>query len=139
MTTRAVYPSRIDTWLVLVIVGAVGLVVAHGILLVPTAPWAALISFGVAIFTGLIVAAMTMPCRYELEADHVLIRCGMIRQRIRYAEITSIAPSRSMLSAPALSVRRVKIGFTYGAQLVSPREREAFIADLQQRVDAATR
>lgn len=139
MTTRAVYPSRIDTWLVLVIVGAVGLVLAHGILLAPTAPWAALISFGVAIFTALIVAAMTLPCRYELEADHVLIRCGMIRQRIRYAEITGVAPSRSMVSAPALSVRRVKIGFKHGAQLVSPREREAFIADLQQRVAAARR
>ncbi|QEI06300.1 PH domain-containing protein [Pigmentiphaga aceris] len=130
------YPSRIDAWLVLVIGGTIGLVVTHGVLLLRTAPLAALISLGVAIFTGAIVAVMTMPCRYELEENHLLIRCGMIRQRIAYADITGIAPSRSLLSAPALSIRRVKINFRHGTQLVSPREREAFIVDLQQRVDA---
>lgn len=135
--TRSAYPSRIDAWLVIVIAAAIVLVLAQGVLLRHTAPVAALLAFGVAVFTGLIVATMTMPCRYELEADHLLIRCGLIRQRIDYADITGIAPSRSLVSAPALSLRRVKIRFTHGVQLVSPREREAFIADLQQRVDAA--
>ena len=79
-----------------------------------------------------------MPCRYTLEADHLLIRCGLIRQRIAYRDITAIAPSRSVLSAPALSLQRVKISYRHtSSQLVSPRERGIFIQMLQDRVRAA--
>lgn len=136
---RASYPSRIDAWLVIAIGAAIVLVLAQAILLLNSAPLASLLAFGVAIFTALVVATMTLPCRYELHDSHLLIRCGMIRQRIAYADITDIAPSRSMASAPALSLRRVKISFAKSSQLVSPRDRDAFMLSLRQRVTAARR
>jgi uncharacterized membrane protein YdbT with pleckstrin-like domain len=134
---RASFPSRLDAWVVITIGAVIALVLAQGILLLNTAPGAALMAVGVAVFTGLTVAAMTLPCRYELDDDHLLIRCGMIRQRIAYAAITRIAPSRSLVAAPALSLRRVKISFAGGSQLVSPRDREVFIQMLQQCVNTA--
>ena len=81
---------------------------------------------------------LLVPCRYTLESDHLLIRCGLIRQRIPYRDITAITPSRSLWSAPALSLQRVKLSYgRSSSQLVSPRERAAFIQALQHRVYAA--
>jgi hypothetical protein len=134
----ATYRSRIDAWLVIIVVAGVAVALMQAVLLHERAPVAALVALGVAIFTVAVVMVMTLPCRYELQSDHLLIRCGLIRQRIAYADITGIAPSRSMVAAPALSLRRVKISFRHGEQLVSPREREDFIAALMKRAPALT-
>jgi len=85
------------------------------------------------------VLALTLPCSYSLEADHLFIRCGFIRRRIPYSQIHRIEPSSNPLSAPALSLRRVKIAYGRSFQLVSPRERERFIEELGQRVGALRR
>jgi hypothetical protein len=52
------------------------------------------------------------------------------------AKIRSVKPSWSLLAAPALSLRRVKITFDHGSCLISPRDREGFIADLEARLKA---
>jgi hypothetical protein len=54
-------------------------------------------------------------------------------------QITDIAPSRSLWSAPAMSLRRVKVSYRGRFMLVSPRERERFIAELTQQVERAKR
>ena len=96
------------------------------------------IAFGVAPFIRALLA-LFLPCNYTLAEDHLLVRAGFRRWRIPYREIRSIQLSRNPLAAPALSLRRVKI--EYGGQftLVSPRQREFFVQELQARADGFRR
>jgi hypothetical protein len=136
-----VFPSRIDAWLAAVVLLAVlsplAVVAVQG---AGSGAGQALV-WAMALLPLLVGGLLLLPCRYTLAGDHLQIRCGLIRQRIAYRDITGIAPSRSILSAPALSLQRVKVSYRRGRglgfQLVSPRERERFMRALQQRVDGA--
>ena len=51
---------------------------------------------------------------------------------IPISSITSIRPSRNPISSPALSLRRLSIRYNkYDEILVSPKDREAFVAALK--------
>lgn len=126
-----VFPSRVDGWLIAVL------------LLAMVSPLAAVwwvgadmvLALASVLVTLLVCGVLLVPCRYTLESDHLLIRCGLIRQRIPYRDITAITPSRSLWSAPALSLQRVKLSYgRTSSQLVSPRDRAAFIQALQHWV-----
>lgn len=123
-----VFPSRVDAWLVFVIGAAVSLCFFEAWRLQSA------VAAGVGGFTSLLVVGFAMPCRYTLTEDHLLIRCGLVRYRVPYAGIQRIEPSRSMLCAPALSVKRVKISSVGRSYLVSPKDRQLFIQALAARV-----
>lgn len=66
---------------------------------------------------------------YEIEGPVLRVRCGPFRWSIPLSEIEHVAPSRSWLSSPALSLDRLEIRRTNGKRiLVSPRDREGFLA-----------
>jgi hypothetical protein len=75
--------------------------------------------------------ALTQPCRYTILDDSLSIRCGIVFYQIPLDEIESVEPSGSWLSAPALSLRRVKVRSKRRTILISPASREAFIEDLR--------
>ncbi|AMP00770.1 hypothetical protein CAter282_2937 [Collimonas arenae] len=131
------FPSKIDLWLVLVLAGTVAFVISIGFSVAHTVPAAKFICFGVAALMALIVWAFCVPCKYVLEADHLLIQAGFIRQCIPYRQITHIDISSNPRSAPALSLQRVKVSFGDAYQLVSPIERERFIRMLRDKVRRA--
>ncbi|MGD9943828.1 MAG: PH domain-containing protein [Burkholderiaceae bacterium] len=132
-----VFPSKIDTWIATLVGTSVVAPIALGLYLLSTSTSAGLTAMGAGAFTAVVVALIAVPCRYELLGDHLLIRSGMIRQRIFYRDIDRIEPSSNPFSAPALSMQRVLITYTGGFQLVSPHQREQFMRLLRQRVDAA--
>lgn len=127
-----VYPSRIDAWLVAVLVGAV-LLCGVPVWLHWHQPGAAAWAVAIAVLTLGVIVAVTVPCRYTLTADDLLIRCGLIRQRIPLRTISRVEPSSSIVSAPALSLRRLKVSYGRRAQYISPRDRAGFIAELTRR------
>lgn len=129
------YATAVDGWIVAVTLAAIGLALAEAILVFPTSPSAAFGSMTIVLLVAGFVGAFSYPCEYLLETDHLLIRAGLARWRIPYARITAIEPSRSLWAGPALSLRRVKIGYGRRFVLVSPRDREDFIAALRARVD----
>jgi hypothetical protein len=131
------FPSRVDLWLVVVLALGLGMALYVAASLRATDPTASLVGFAVAAGLVGLVFIVAIPCTYTLTPTHVLIRAGLIRLRIAYTEITAVEPSRSLWSAPALSLRRVKISFSGGFQLVSPSQRERFIQELRERVRAA--
>jgi hypothetical protein len=131
------YPSRIDAWLVILVGGSVGIVLVLALASYSHSPSESLQSLGVLAATLLFSALVGYPCQYTLTDAQLVIRSGLIRQRIAYRDITAIEPSRSPWAAPALSLRRVKVSFSGRFQLVSPRERERFIDDLRGRVIVA--
>ena len=126
-----VFMSRVDAWLALCVGAAIALCLY--------AAWSQQSLFALAIggFTVATVVALTVPCKYTMKTNRLEIRCGLLRQVVPFADITGIEPSRSIVSAPALSLKRVKISCARTVYLVSPKERERFIEELRGRVAAA--
>lgn len=137
MSDEVTFRSRVDAWLIAVIAAVVVLMAVQGFLLWETSPEGSVISLSVAALAGAIFVAVAVPCRYTLQRDHLHIRSGFIQQRIAYKDITGVEPSRNPLSAPALSLRRVKVSYKGWFQQVSPLERERFIELLEERVARA--
>lgn len=119
------FQSKIDTWLAVVLVVAAG-----------TTFWGSLQSgqwFSTAVMTG-VFGLFVFPMRYELQADALVVRSGLIRYRRPYADITAAKPNRSPFSAPALSIDRLLISSKGRLGVnISPANREAFITALVQR------
>ena len=137
MSDGVSFRSKVDAWLIAVIAAAVLFTAAQGFLLWETSPEGSVISLSVAALVGAIFIAVGVPCRYTLESDYLHIRSGFIQQRIPYKDITGVEPSRNPLSAPALSLQRVKVSYKGWFQLVSPLERDRFIQLLEERVARA--
>lgn len=131
-----VYPSQVDLWIAVmlmfppILTGGLGLY-----MLMEGNQKDAAILFGTCLLIGLISAAFTLPCRYTIEDEWLRIRCGIIGYKFRLKEIERVEKSGSWLSAPALSLKRVLITTKTRSCLVSPRERDAFIDDLQCAVE----
>jgi hypothetical protein len=74
--------------------------------------------------------------RYGLTETHLIVRYGLVRQRVALADITAVAPTRSPLSSPALSLDRLRI--TYGTGvfknvMISPADKKQFLVELALR------
>lgn len=131
------FRSRVDAWLVVVVSAAFGLLLVQAILAYSRSPGESFLVLGLLVFLLVLMRLIAYPCEYTLATTHLLIRFGVVQLRIDYAEITSVEPSRSLWSAPALSLRRVKVRYAGRFLLVSPADRERFIALLRERVAAA--
>ena len=75
---------------------------------------------------------------YQIDGGTLLIRSGLIRWRVPIREITSVTPTRSPASSPALSLDRLRIDYGRKAILISPEDRERFIAMLRSVNPAIT-
>lgn len=131
------YNSKIDTWLIMLTVLLLSSLLFRGLMSLRFSVAYAMMVLGVFGFIVLTLLLFCYPCRYTLKADHLLIQSGALRFRVDYADITRIEPSRSIWASPALSLQRVRIDHNRRFVLVSPMQRERFIAELQERVDAA--
>jgi len=132
-----VYPSRVDWWMALILVAIPLTPVGIGVCLVAVS-W--VVGLGCVVFgflVGALVLRMTFPCRYILTDNALIVQCGWDEQRIPLRCVREVHSSRSIMSAPALSLRRVEIVFDGGRMIVSPRDREGFIADIMSRLPAA--
>ena len=128
------FSSKVDLLLMLVVFGAPVFVIFQGLYLLPDEPVGKYIAIGIGVFLLVVIPLVLFPCKYTLEEDRLNIQCGRFRQQIPYSEISGVEFSGSWLSAPALSMRRVQISFGRDAQLVSPRDRDTFVKQLQSRV-----
>ena len=67
--------------------------------------------------------------------DHLLIQSGILKKRIKYEDILSFEKSFNLLAAPAFSLKRVKIKLRKGFDLVSPKDRDDFILELERKTE----
>jgi len=129
------FRSKVDAWLVAVVAGAalLPLGVGVGLAILGQAKGVILLS-GWGAVMGLMIYVLSWPMRYTLRADHLHIQSGQLQWSIPYASIRGAVPSRNPLSGPAWSLRRVRIDQADGSFiLVSPADRESFIAALRER------
>jgi hypothetical protein len=136
MKKSHVYPSAVDWWwmvplmIVVVYVSFVDIITKfqRGAVL---DGW---IAVGVVLLVVVLFATIIIPCRYTLTDDGLLIQSGLIKTKIEYRRMKDVKPSWNPLSAPALSLRRVKIKLDKGFALVSPKRRDEFIVELKRRI-----
>ena len=137
--------SKIDTWLGLTISLAGFIVIVACIeLCIESTETASvksmafaflLLSFEIALF--LFIADAFIRCRYIFKEDHLYIQSGIfVRVKIPYKNIKSFCESKSLTSAPASSLDRIKIVYENEKNkkeyftLVSPRNKRTFMEKL---------
>lgn len=133
METR--FSSRIDSWLIPVMVLSVGgLVAALIAVLIQETPWPirALVAT-VTVFVTVLLFSIFKATYYIVSDDTLRIVSGPFRWTIALADIRDITPSRNPLSSPALSLDRLKISLGKRKfMLVSPDDKEGFIRAIGQ-------
>ena len=131
-----VYPSAVDWWwmvplmIVVIYVSLVDIITKFQQGSVRDG-W---ISVCVVIFVALLFPTLIIPCRYTFLDDGLLIQSGLRKNKIPYRVMRDVSPSWNPLSAPALSLRRVKIKLDKGFALISPKHRDEFIVELKRRI-----
>jgi hypothetical protein len=135
------FKSKIDLWLVVLIFGA--LLFSFGSALVPALKGDASLSQALitlllaVLFSGLFIWLMKTTY-YELGDKELIIRSGPIRKKILYYEIKSARKSRNPISSPALSLKRIEILHVFGMALISPKDRDKFLALLAEKCPNAS-
>ena len=133
---ETVFRSKIDLWLVVVTV-AVPIVVLEFILdgLNITARFAELLAIAIAVVVLGLVLWLYLSTRYTITGDFLLVKAGPFAWVIPIDEITSIEPTRNLLSSPALSLDRLLIRYGHGAELmISPRDKPGFMTELKKHL-----
>jgi membrane protein YdbS with pleckstrin-like domain len=144
MTMIKTYKSAVDLWLAALLIGAplvvmsTGVSVAFGLHILQwhgQLGWYTGVSLiGAGIAMAMLIGMFTLPCRYTLRETDLRIQCGIRETIVPYRNIRRLELSCSFWSAPALSLDRVKIVLDEGFHLISPKNRQEFIADLQSRL-----
>jgi hypothetical protein len=127
------FKSRVDSWLVV----ALTVPMITGIAMVPLSVvtgQSALAWIGVISVVGyaLLLSLLVFPMSYTI-GDGIAVRAGkLLRIDISWEQLISAELSTSLLSSPALSLRRIRLEFTKpngkrGFVLISPVEREGFL------------
>lgn len=131
-----VYTSAVDLWLAVLLLIAPVLAAGMGIFLwIDENQEGAAILLATAITTLMLTLVLVVPCRYTIEEEDLHIRCGILSYRVPLRTIERVEPSRTLVSGPALSLKRVVV-LTRGKNYVlSPRARDAFIEDLSSAAD----
>jgi membrane protein YdbS with pleckstrin-like domain len=133
------FRSKIDWWLALVLAFSIGagtfgafIAVAAGALMLPVA---ALIFFGAAVLPVWLLATT----EYTLSDRELLVVSGPLRWKVPIAAISRVEGTRNPLSSPALSLDRIRIEYSRGKVImISPQQKERFLAALQARRKAVT-
>lgn len=125
-----VYKSKIDLWLVVIIVGSIGVALFATIQAVFMTPSSDnYIALAVTIIVGIgLPGWIFASTEYVVDNGELFISCGPVKKRIELSDIKSATPSRNPLSSPALSLDRILI--TYGENqtvLISPENKKGFL------------
>jgi hypothetical protein len=128
------YSSRIDSWLAIMLVGAPMSVVALGVFGLTKSVGAGIITIITGLIVGGAIAALLIPCVYTLTDESLKIKSGIVEDVVPLRKIRGAEKSSAVWSAPALSLRRVKIILVDGSRLISPKDRDEFIRDLNARL-----
>lgn len=133
------YASAVDSWIVAALAAAPIVVIALGIAAMRVSLAAGLFQIGFGVGISALIVALSVPCVYTLTGETLHIRCGIFKEEIPLSRIRGAEKSGSLWSAPALSVKRVKIRLDDGFRLISPKDRDGFIAEINARCSAEAR
>ncbi|MDP3858773.1 MAG: PH domain-containing protein [Stagnimonas sp.] len=135
------FRSKIDLWLLLVLLTAMALPIAVAIWVashheLDNRAW---IVVSVAVLPAIFIPLwILLTTNYRLEASALCVRSGPLSWQIPLSRIRTVSRTRSLLSGPALSLDRLLIRFEpQGEIMISPKDRARFLAELLRRAPDA--
>ena len=125
------FRSRIDAWLggvilLRILIGAalaIGLLLQKGIASLAIAP---LLAAGLSLW-------MLVETWYGIDDKELFVQCGPFRTSVPISNIRAIRPTRTGVSAPALSLDRLEVIHSTGTLVISPSDQVDFIRALKAR------
>jgi membrane protein YdbS with pleckstrin-like domain len=138
-TNSSIYASKIDAWLVTVMaLGALAALVACAILLSAPVPHGWVIAVPLLVITVGLPIWLFTTTRYQFQGSYLLIQSGPLKWRLPIEQIKTVSSTRNPLSSPALSLDRILIEYGQGKSImISPKDRQGFLAELEVRRGAA--
>lgn len=137
------FESRKDAWIAVVLwIAVLAQAFAGVVVLVAGGPlWIRLVGGGFCLLMAGFAVWILRSTEYAVGSEELRIRSGPFRWRVPLREIQEVRPTRNPISSPALSLDRLRIryeGSRFGI-LLSPVDRERFLAELEARVPGLTR
>jgi len=128
------FRSAVDSWFYLLALVLPGIIFIFAVLSVGALNLAAIaVIGGLAVFVFGLPVWLLLSTYYLVEVGTLKVRSGPFSWSIPLNEINSVRPSRSVLSSPALSLRRLEIQYGRGQTiLVSPKDIEGFQSAIGQ-------
>lgn len=135
-----VYPSRISVPLAVIIIAMMSGAFGFIIYLLATDPFdkKEVASLSLVLFEMLIaclvVYGVLFRTHYVIEGDKLEVKVAILHAGEGHLKnLESIMPTRSILSAPACSFKRIRLDFSDGTTLViSPRFQDEFLAEIKK-------
>ncbi len=128
-----IYKSKIDAWLglIILIVPAVTIIT----IIVEGISQTNLLALALMVLASLLTIWLMLATDYRFKDDKLVVRSGPFNWKIQLSDITHVKESRELIASPALSLDRLRIEYkgTFGAILISPENKQGFIAELESR------
>ena len=125
------FRSKIDVWL--------GGIMLLGILVSAAVAIALLLQKGIASLAIIPLMAtgsglwLLIETWYGVTDTDLIVHCGPFRDTVPVASIRAIRPTRTVVSAPALSLDRLEVTHAGGALVISPVDKAGFISAVRER------
>jgi hypothetical protein len=134
MSVQRAYRSKVDGKIAAVTVLTIVVLIVAGATLPGRNHETAIALHAVSLFCLAICVWTLLGTYYVIDAASLVVRSGPFHWIVALRDIHSVRPTRDTRSGPALSFDRLRIEYGAGrALLVSPREKDAFLADLARR------
>jgi hypothetical protein len=125
------FRSKVDVWFVTSAVVVIGVGVM-GAIAAATAG-TALLPVVIALPAIGLVLWIWRSTRYVVTDTSLRVRCAFVNVVVPLSAITSLRRTSTVLSAPALSLDRIEVQHAGGAVVISPAQREQFVAAITSR------
>jgi hypothetical protein len=130
------FKSKVDSWIVLVLVAiiVIDVAVVGKIVIAGGDPLQSTITIIVCLLAIAFIVSLMLGTYYMVDGDTLIIRSGPVRFKVSVSQIESVKASRSLLSSPAMSLDRLLIRYGKRRILVSPEDKTGFLKAIGQEL-----
>jgi hypothetical protein len=134
MSVQRTYRSKVDGKIAGVTVLTIAVLIVAGATMPDRNHDTAIVLHAVSLFCLALCIWTLLGTYYVIDATSLVVRSGPFHWTVALRDIRSVQATRDIRSGPALSFDRLRIEYGAGrVLLISPREKDAFLADLARR------
>lgn len=129
------FKSKVDSWIAVLIVALVlmDLVFIVTLAMQPGSPAGKTGAILVCIAVMALIASLALRTHYTVDRNDLRIVSGPFRWTVPIDQITSVTPTRTLLSSPAMSLDRLRIEYgKFRPMIVSPDDKDGFLKAIGQ-------